>query len=83
MSKQEKLLSALIESKNTYEWDKLLTVMNFLGYVLEERSGSRVVFIHKEDKSDRLHLHKPHPENYIRGGTLKAVKIYLKEKGRI
>ena len=83
MTKQDKLIVALKESKNTFEWTKLLSLMNFLGYRLIERAGSRVVFIHQEDESDRLHLHKPHPENYIKGGALKAVKLYLKEKGRI
>ena len=83
MTKQEKLLSELRASKSTFEWDKLLTVMNFLGYRLIERAGSRVVFIHQDDESDRLHLHKPHPENHLKGGALKSVKIYLQEKGRI
>ena len=83
MTKQDKLIVALKESKNTFEWTKLLSLMNFLGYRLIERAGSKVVFIHQEDESDRLHLHKPHPENYIKGGALKAVKLYLKEKGRI
>ncbi|MBQ9259134.1 MAG: type II toxin-antitoxin system HicA family toxin [Neisseriaceae bacterium] len=83
MTKQDKLLSALKDSKSTFEWDKLLTVMNFLGYRLVERTGSRVVFIHQDDDNDRLHLHKPHPENYLKGGALKSVKMYLKNKGRI
>ena len=83
MSKQEKLLSALRECKSTFEWDKLCVLMSFLGYRLVERAGSRVVFIHQDDDSDRLHLHKPHPENYLKGGALKSVKMYLKNKGRI
>jgi len=28
-----------------------------------------------------LHLHKPHPENIIKGGALKAVKLHLKQEG--
>lgn len=72
MTKQDKLIVALKESKNTFEWTKLLSLMNFLGYRLIERAGSRVVFIHQEDESDRLHLHKPHPENYIKGEGFKS-----------
>ena len=83
MTKQEKLLSALKDSKNTFEWDKLCSLMNSLGYQLIGRAGSRVVFIHQDDDSDRIHLHKPHPENYLKGGALKSVKMYLKTKGRI
>jgi len=79
MSKQQKLLTKLLNSKNTFTWDDLVTLLNQLGYKKEERSGSRVLF--SRGLEHDLHLHKPHPENIIKGGALKAVKLHLKQEG--
>lgn len=81
MTKAEKLKAKLANARKTFVFSELITVLNQLGYDMQERAGSRVVFIHKDDESDRIHLHKPHPENTIKGGALKAVKSYLSERG--
>ena len=63
---------------------KLRAALKALNYQLDEGgAGSRVVFVHKNDASDRIYMHKPHPRNYIRAGTLKAVKDYLKSRGHL
>ncbi|ECS1119649.1 toxin-antitoxin system protein HicA [Salmonella enterica] len=42
--------------------------------------GSRVRFYNQKIDHTIL-MHRPHPENYIKGGTIKAVKETLKEVG--
>ncbi|MFQ1048671.1 hypothetical protein ACIRXL_00910 [Avibacterium paragallinarum] len=43
-------------------------------------AGSRVRFYNAE-LDHLILLHKPHPENYIKGGALKSVKEGLKGVG--
>lgn len=81
MTKADKLKSKFQGDIKTFVFSDLVTLLSQLGYTMHERAGSRVVFIHIDDDSDRIHLHKPHPENTIKGGALKAVKTYLSEKG--
>ncbi|MCL5796103.1 MAG: toxin-antitoxin system protein HicA [Gammaproteobacteria bacterium] len=42
--------------------------------------GSRV-WIFNAEKDHMIRMHKPHPENYIKGGALKDVKSQLKHRG--
>lgn len=81
MTKSEKLKAKLQSNVKTFVFSDLVTLLAQFGYQMVEREGSRVVFIHQDDPQDRIHLHKPHPQNYIKGGALKAVKAYLLEKG--
>lgn len=43
-------------------------------------SGSRIRFYHSK-KDSLILLHKPHPENEIKSGALKAVKLILEQEG--
>lgn len=81
MTKSDKLKLKLATASRTFVFTDLVVVLKQLGYEMQERAGSRVVFINQQDNSDRIHLHKPHLENTIKGGALKAVKSYLSEKG--
>ena len=84
MTKVEKHLQALRDAQSQLDWLKLSAALKALGYQLDESSaGSRVIFVHKQDSSDRIYMHKPHPRNYIRAGTLKALKDYLKQRGHL
>ncbi|EJG6851144.1 type II toxin-antitoxin system HicA family toxin [Salmonella enterica] len=67
-------------SKKTFEWDELVVLFSSLGYVKKEMQGSRVRFFNAEINHTIL-MHRPHPESYIKGGTLKAIKQNLKEAG--
>jgi hypothetical protein len=51
-----------------------------LGYEKQEMAGSRVRFMNR-DNDHIIRLHKPHPENYIKGGALRDVKMQLKARG--
>lgn len=80
MGKQEKLLSKLSDSRKVFPWSDLVTLLSQLGYEKKEMSGSRVRFYHQKNDALLL-LHKPHPENEIKGGALKSVKAHLKQEG--
>lgn len=79
MGKNDKLLEKFINSRKTFEWSELVVLLSFLGYEKKEMQGSRVRFVHEKYKT--IMLHRPHPENHIKGGALKDVKRMLKEEG--
>jgi predicted RNA binding protein YcfA (HicA-like mRNA interferase family) len=80
MGKSEKLLAKLDGAKNTFAWKDLVILLSQLGYDKQEMAGSRVRFYNASIGSLIL-LHRPHPENEIKGGALKAVKQTLKQEG--
>ncbi|WP_386692978.1 hypothetical protein O1Q79_00698 [Lonepinella sp. MS14434] len=80
MGKAEKLLEKLVGAKNTFVWTDLVTLLAQQGYEKQEMAGSRVRFFNAE-RDHIILLHKPHPENYIKGGALKSVKESLKQVG--
>lgn len=80
MSRKDKLLQKLSRANKTFPWSDLATLLTHLGYEQHERAGSRVIFIHAETGCT-FYLHKPHPENTIKGGALKEVKRKLISRG--
>ncbi|MFL0806926.1 MAG: type II toxin-antitoxin system HicA family toxin [Oceanobacter sp.] len=80
MGKQDKLLGKLGVARKVFPWNELVTLLTQLGYEKKEMSGSRVRFYHK-GRDALLLLHKPHPENELKGGALKSVKAHLKQEG--
>ena len=80
MTKAEKMLAKLKNANSTFVWSDLVTLLNQLGYEKKEMAGSRVRFFHPE-LDNMILLHKPHPENTIKGGALKSVKLTLKQEG--
>ena len=80
MSKQEKLLRKLANANKMFAWTDLVTLLYQLGFEKVERAGSRVVFIHTETEYT-IYLHKPHPENNIKGRALKEIKRHLADRG--
>lgn len=80
MGRHEKRLAKLREATRTFPWSELVTLLDQLGFKRFEREGSRVVFEHEQTRVS-IHLHKPHPENHIKGGALKSVRQTLKQEG--
>jgi len=54
----------------------LVVLLSQLGYEKEEMAGSCVRF-----SEHMILMHRPHPENEVKGGALKAVKQALKQEG--
>lgn len=79
MTKADKLLTKLKNANNTFPWKELVSLLARLGYVRQEMAGSRVRF-YNADTGSMILLHKPHPENEIKGGALKAVKQILRQE---
>jgi predicted RNA binding protein YcfA (HicA-like mRNA interferase family) len=77
MSKYEKLLEKLRMSGNTFDWSDTITLLSRLGYTQTEMAGSRVRFTH--ETLSMILIHKPHPQNYIKDGALKAIKASLRK----
>jgi hypothetical protein len=80
MSKQEKRLASLRDANTTFPLVELVSLMTHLGYQMQERSGSRVRF-YNAVTGNMIRLHKPHPEHYLKGGALKAVRQALMQEG--
>lgn len=80
MSTAEKLFARFKQAENTFPWQSLVTLLGQLGYEKREMAGSRVRFFHVQ-LNHTIMLHKPHPENYIKGAALKAVKTSLLQVG--
>ena len=80
MGKPEKLLSKLRNASNTFPWAELVTLLAQLGYDMQEKAGSRVRFYNAAN-GHMIRLHRPHPENTIKGGALKAVRQTLIQEG--
>ena len=76
MGKKDKLLEKLVNSRQTFDWMDLVTLLSQLGYEKQEMAGSRVRFSHPT--RPMILLHKPHPQNYIKGSALKSVRDLLK-----
>ena len=79
MGKTEELLERFGNAKNTFPYKDLVVLLNQLGYEKFEMAGSRVRFFNAKTEHMIL-LHRPHPENEIKGGALKAVKQALKQE---
>ncbi|NOL50144.1 type II toxin-antitoxin system HicA family toxin [Pelistega europaea] len=80
MSKLEKLLLKLQQTRTTIEWREIVSLLVMLGYEKKEMSGSRVRFYHHGTKHLIL-LRRPHPESYLKGGALRAIRDALVAEG--
>lgn len=78
MSKADKLISKLNNAKHGYQWSDLVALMNALGFVLREGSGSRVKFV---KGTISINLHKPHPHKEMKLYAVKQVRDTLKQEG--
>lgn len=80
MSKKEKLILKLKNTRGVFTWNELLALLTSLGYESVEGSGSRVKFIKGELCVD---LHRPHPGNELKLYVKKLVLAHLIERGDI
>ena len=83
MSTLEKAKERLRNLPKNYTYNEARQLLNRLGF--EERiqgktSGARVGFYRQSDDSIIL-LHKPHPNNEMSAGAVKALAMFLKSKG--
>ena len=80
MSTTEKLRNRFKAIPNDFTFEELVRLFHSFGFELENKgntSGSRVSFVKGKMTFD---MHKHHPGNIIRKGTLKNILQFLKEK---
>lgn len=80
MSKIDKLIAKLKSNPKNFTYDELRRVLSALDYTEETKgktSGSRVAFINSGLKSI-IRLHKPHPDNELKGYQIKEIVQELK-----
>jgi predicted RNA binding protein YcfA (HicA-like mRNA interferase family) len=85
MSKKDKRLERLLQIPKDYEWSELVSLLQSLGFVMEQGSGSRVSFFHPDRPNVPIHLHEPHNRKpkTIYCHYLKDVCAVLRELGYV
>lgn len=85
MSKFEKQKERLLRKPKDFTYEELKTVLNGLGYTESNKgktSGSSVSFTNLETKHI-MSIHKPHPQNIIKGYALDYIITELKAQNKI
>jgi hypothetical protein len=83
MSSKKKLLERFLSQPKDFSFDELIAMMQHLGYSLNNKgktSGSRVEF---ESRDDSFVIHKPHPDNTMKGYQMKQILDYLKQQNKL
>jgi predicted RNA binding protein YcfA (HicA-like mRNA interferase family) len=84
MSKHQKALLKLcsVPPPSDIKWSELKGVLEHLGYVMLNKSGSRRKFFHRE-KNALISCHEPHPSPDVDKGCIADVIDHLKTHGFI
>lgn len=80
MSKLEKQIERLKSKPKNYTYDEAKFMLNKMGYIENNKgktSGSKVVFINKNNV--KIELHKPHPRNILKPYQINLILDKLKE----
>jgi hypothetical protein len=80
MSKLEKQIERLKSKPKDYTYDEAKFMLNKMGYIENNKgktSGSKVVFINKNNV--KIELHKPHPRNILKPYQINLILDKLKE----
>lgn len=81
MSQKDKLVKRFLSQPRDFTFDELVRLFALFGFSLYQKghsSGSRVAFLRGEDV---FSMHRPHPENIVKRGTLQNIKDYLEQTG--
>jgi len=65
MGKKQKLLDRLYSKPKDFKWSEVLKLLNGMGYIKLEGSGSRVKF-YRESPRNLIIMHKPHPGDILK-----------------
>ena len=84
MSRLEKEIERLKSKPKDYTYEEAKRLLNKLGYMENNKgktSGSRVIF--RNDKGEKIELHKPHPKNILKPYQIAIIVKSLKEWGNL
>lgn len=82
MSKKEKLRARFASLPRDFTWKECCQLLDSLGFVRLEGSGSRVKFHHPRTDA-MISLHRPHPGNEMKQYQMKLVRDQLKQDGML
>jgi predicted RNA binding protein YcfA (HicA-like mRNA interferase family) len=85
LSKIDKLKARLLTVPKDFSYSEVRKLLNSLGFVEYNKgktSGSRVIFYRSSD-GKKILLHKHHPSDIVKIGTLKNLINFLKELGEL
>lgn len=83
MNKKDKLLQRFSNLPRDFTFEEMTSLFSQCGFHIDNKgatSGSRVEFINDIDKRSYI-MHKPHPNNIIKGYVMKQVQKYLEVNG--
>ena len=85
MNKKEKLIRRFRALPRDFTFDEVVALFQGCGFALENKgatSGSRVKFYNEADQNSYI-MHKPHPNNIIKGYMMRDILNYLVKNGYI
>lgn len=81
MSKKDKLINRLLMKPKDFTFDEMESLLAYFGYKLKQgRTGSGVKFM-KEEGSEVINFHKPHPNGALKRYVLEQVIEKLRKDG--
>jgi len=83
MGKKDKLIARLKSKPKDFTFEEAETLLGYLSYERSNKgktSGSRVMFVNRERKSQIL-LHKPHPRKELLTYQVQQLLDVLREEG--
>ena len=83
MNKKDKLIQWFCNLPRDFTFDEMVSLFAQCGFMLNNKgstSGSRVEFINEKENHSYI-MHKPHPQNIIKGYVMKQVFIFLEVNG--
>ena len=85
MNKKDKLLQRFCNQPQDFTFEEMVSLFSQCGFKLNYKgstSGSRVEFINEKENQSYI-MHRPHPNNIIKGYVMKQVLIFLEINGYI
>ena len=73
MNKKDKLIQRFCNLPRDFTFDEMVSLFAQCGFMLNNKgstSGSRVEFINEKENHSYI-MHKPHPQNIIKGYVMK------------
>lgn len=77
-NKQRKILDKIMTTPvlANIKFDDIVSCLKSMGYEYQEREGSRVAFIIKDEE---LPLHKPHPQKEIKKYVVRNLQKFISQ----
>lgn len=80
MSKKDKLVERLLKRPKDFTFDEMKSLLSYFGYQLYQGGGSAVKFI-KNESSEVINFHKPHPDGILKRYVLDQIIEKLRKDG--